>query len=451
MTAGPQLSSVPPSAPDFEQLVIGQVLLSPDCLSEVVGILAPEQFYVQEHKLIWSAIMSLYDEGAPIHLVSVIHRLKTSGKLEEARGAFYVTQLTNRVSSTASVEYHARIILQQHILREIARVGGEAVGAGMDDSNDPIEELDKLQSKLSKLQDAISQSRKGDIADTVHRVISDFDRKGVDAIATGITALDNIMAGGWRPGEMITLAGRPGMGKTALALSILECMGVAANIGVAMLCCEMSETALVSRAMAQGTGVSAELIRTKNLSDNDLVRLQSYGSKLAKSPVHMIETAGWSVTQVRAACERLVRKGVKVVFVDHIGLIAPPAFRKNDSRENEVGAVSRMLKQTAARLGITVVALCQLSRAVENRADHRPKMSDLRDTGSIEQDSDAVIFIYRPAYYGDDDGGNGMTELIVAKQREGPLGTVHCYFDQYTTAFRSNEAAAGFNNPSTPF
>lgn len=434
----PDAGKLPPQAPDVEQVVLGQVLLESGCLSEVSGFLTEAQFYVHAHRLIYEAIMQQSDAGEPINIVTIVQRLKRNETLDIVGGPFYIAQLTNKVASGTNVEYHGRIILQKYLLREIARVGSAAWTEGMDDSNDPLEEIERLQSSLASLQDMITSGKKGDIARAVKQVFADYDSKDSPAIPTGITALDNITQGGFRPTEMIVLAARPGMGKTSLAISMQEVMSVAAGRPTAMLNFEMGEVLLTQRMMAQGAGVPSELIRTRSLSDNDLVRLQTYGSKLMASPVHMVEAAGMTITQLIATIERLAKKGIQVFFVDHIGLPTVPSMRKGSNRENEVGEISRRLKGVAARLNVTIVALSQLSRAVETRGgDKRPSLADLRDSGSIEQDADMVIFIWRAEYYGIPADIPGLTELIIAKQRNGTTGTVHCHFNPSTTAFTS--------------
>jgi len=434
----PDAGKLPPQAPDVEQVVLGQVLLESGCLSEVSGFLTEEHFFSPANKLVYEAILQQADAGEPVNIVTIVQRLKRNEALEEVGGPLYIAQLTNKVASGTNVEYHGRIILQKYLLREIARVGSAAWTEGMDDSNDPLEEIERLQSSLASLQDMITSGKKGDIARAVKQVFSDYDSKDSPAIPTGITALDNITQGGFRPGEMVVLAARPGMGKTSLALSIQEVMSVAAGRPTAMINCEMNEVLLTQRMMSQGAGVPSELIRTRSLSDNDLVRLQTYGSKLMASPVHFVEGAGMSLTQVTSTCERLAKKGVELIILDHIGLVHVSNMPKGSNRENEVGMVSRKLKQLATRLNIIIVPLSQLSRAVETRGgDKRPSLADLRDSGSIEQDADMVIFIWRAEYYGIPADIPGLTELIIAKQRNATTGTVHCHFNPSTTAFTS--------------
>ena len=429
---------VPPQALDVEEAVLGAILIEKNALSAVIDQLKPEVFYKDAHQKIYSAIQRLFHKSEPVDIVTVVNELRTMGELEAVGGAFYVAQLTTRVTSSANVEFHARIIAQKHIQREMIRVSNEILVEAYDESTDVLGLLDRAEAKLFDISE--NNFRRG--YDTMQVLV----KKAVDEISkareqeghftgvpSGFSDLDRVTSG-WQRSDLIVLAARPGMGKTALTLSMARNMAVEHKRAVAVFSLEMSAVQLVTRLVASESELSSEKLRKGDLADYEWEQLHSRITALIEAPIFIDDTPALSVFELRAKCRRLKEQhNIDMVMIDYIQLMTVGGDGKGN-REQEISTISRSLKALAKELNIPVVVLSQLNRSVESRpGSKRPVLSDLRESGAIEQDADIVLFIYRPEYYKIDqfeDGSptQGKGEIIIAKHRNGALTDVRLRF-----------------------
>lgn len=433
---------VPPNAVDLEDAVLGAAMLERDGLNAIIDILTPDSFYKLEHQEIFRAIIDLFNANAPIDIITVTQELRKSGKLEMVGGAFYITKLTDRVASSANSEHHARIIQQKYIQREIIRVTGEVYANAFEDASDPIELLDMLGSAAEKIAGTISGSRSkcmGDYAtEVIERVKKAKMNKGLTGLETGFADLDKLH-GGRQKGHLIIIAGRPAMGKTALALT--EAMHMAeSGKSVLFVSLEMGAIELTQRAMSADTGIYLERFADGDMDDEHMDRMKASQIKWQNGKLHIVDDVH-TLTGIKAEARRLKEKsGLDAIFIDYLQLVQNSMGGRN--RENEVSEISRTFKLMARSLNVPVIALAQLSRSVETRGGtKRPMLSDLRESGAIEQDADVVEFVYRPEYYGiemDEDSGlssKGLALRIVAKNRHGGLADLPMKFDGKMTKF----------------
>ena len=429
---------VPPQAVDLEQAVLGAMMLEKNAVTETIDILSSESFYDPKHQYIFAVIKDLFGTSKPIDILTVIDKLKRNGELEAAGGAAYVSQLTSRVASTAHVEFHARIISEKHIKRELIRMCTEVMRDAFDDTNDVFDVLNKAEGDLFK----IAENNMGKAVDVMQNVVREAieeieaaaqNSDGISGIPTGFFALDKLTSG-WQRSDMIVIAARPAMGKTAFVLSMARNTAVDHGQGVAIFSLEMSSVQLVKRLIASETRLSAEKLRKGDLRDDEFQQLHTRISKLATAPLYIDDTPGISIFDLRAKCRRLkMQYDIQMVIIDYLQLMTAGG-KTQGNREQEISSISRSIKEIAKELNVPIIALSQLSRSVEQRGgDKRPVLSDLRESGAIEQDADIVSFIYRPEYYGfmqDEDGNSnaGVGEIIIAKHRNGALDTVRLRF-----------------------
>lgn len=429
---------VPPQAVDLEKAVLGAMMLEKNAVTETIDILSQESFYDPKHQYIFGVIKELFGTSKPIDILTVTDKLKKNGELEAAGGAAYVSQLTSRIASTAHVEYHARIISEKHIKRELIRMCSEVMRDAFDDTNDVFEVLNKAEGDLFK----IAENNMGRAVDVMQNVIREAieeiekaaqNSDGISGVPTGFFALDKLTSG-WQRSDMIVIAARPAMGKTAFVLSMARNTAVDHNMGVAIFSLEMSSVQLVKRLIASETRLSAEKLRKGDLRDDEFQQLHTRISKLATAPIYIDDTPGISIFDLRAKCRRLkMQYDIQMVIIDYLQLMTAGG-KGQGNREQEISQISRSIKEIAKELNVPIIALSQLSRSVEQRGgDKRPVLSDLRESGAIEQDADIVSFIYRPEYYGflQDEEGNsnaGVGEIIVAKHRNGALENVRLRF-----------------------
>jgi len=459
---------VPPQAVDLEKAVLGAMMLEKNAVTETIDILSQESFYDPKHQYIFAVIKDLFGTSKPIDILTVTDKLQKNGELEAAGGAAYISQLTSRVASTAHVEYHARIISEKHIKRELIRMCGEVMKEAFDDTNDVFDVLNKAEGDLFK----IAENNMGKAVDVMQNVvraaIEEIEKAaqntdGISGIPSGFYALDKITAG-WQRSDMIVIAARPAMGKTAFVLSMARNTAVDHNQGVAIFSLEMSSVQLVKRLIASETRLPAEKLRKGDLRDDEFQQLHTRISKLATAPIYIDDTPGISIFDLRAKCRRLkMQYDIQMVIIDYLQLMTAGG-KSQGNREQEISSISRSIKEIAKELNVPMIALSQLSRSVEQRGgDKRPILSDLRESGAIEQDADIVSFIYRPEYYGflQDEEGNsnaGVGEIIIAKHRNGALDSVRLRFiGQYarfdnletfedTEAVQSNKALMSANS-----
>ena len=434
-----EIGRIPPQATDIEQAVLGALMLEKNAVTDTIDMLKPESFYDPKHQLIFGAIHDLFKTSNPIDILTVVNLLKKNGELESAGGAAYVSGLTNRIASSAHVEYHARIITEKHIKRELIQMSSDIMKNSYDESMDVFDVLNSAESDLFKIAENNMGKQVDIMQNVVRQAIEEIEKAaqnkdGISGVPTGFFELDRVTAG-WQRSDMIVIAARPAMGKTAFVLSMARNTAVDYNMGVAFFSLEMSSVQLVKRLIASETRLSAEKLRKGTLREDEFQQLHSRISKLATAPIYIDDTPGISVFDLRAKCRRLkMQYGIEMIIIDYLQLMTAGGSKGSGNREQEISTISRSIKEIAKELNVPVIALSQLSRSVEQRGgDKRPVLSDLRESGAIEQDADIVSFIYRPEYYGfiQDEEGNsnqGVGEIIVAKHRNGALENVRLRF-----------------------
>ena len=430
---------VPPQAKELEEAVLGAIMLEKSAFDTVVEILKPECFYLEGHQRIYKAMQSLAQKSQPIDIFTVVEELKTRMELDVVGGAYYVTKLTNSVVSSANIETHARIILQKFIQRELIRISGEIIGDAYEDSTDVFDLLDDAESKLFEITN--NHLRKNfDSIDTVLvktiQRIEDLRHKQdeITGVPSGFPSLDKITYG-WQPTDLIILAARPAVGKTAFALNLARNAALSASkpTSVAFFSLEMSSAQLVQRILSAEAEILMEKIARGRLEEHEMKQLYKKGiDRLAKAPIFIDDTPALNIFELRAKCRRLKNKhNVGFIIIDYLQLMSGAGENRNGNREQEISRISRDLKGLAKELQVPIIALSQLSRAVESRKEGEkiPQLSDLRESGAIEQDADMVMFLYRPEYYGITanemgESNKGETHVKIAKHRNGSLDTI---------------------------
>src|SRR6201989_850990 len=434
------LGKLPPQAIDLEEAVLGALMLEKDALSSVIDILKPEVFYHTSHQKIFEAIRVLFEKTSPVDILTVTAQLRQQGELEMIGGAYYITELTNRVASAANIEYHSRIIIQKFIQRELIRISTEVIQSAYEDTSDVLDLLDKAEKNLFEIaqNNLRRDSRKMD--DLMHEALKEIEalkdkKDGLTGVASGFTDLDR-MTSGWQKSDLVIIAARPAMGKTAFVLTCARNAAVDFAKPVVVFSLEMSSVQLVNRLISGETQIEQEKIRKGNLEEWEWQQIHSKVGRLEQAPLIIDDTPALNIFEFRAKCRRLKSQhDIQLIIIDYLQLMHGKADGKGGNREQEIGSISRALKSVAKELNVPVIALSQLSRAVESRpgGSKKPMLSDLRESGSIEQDADMVLFLYRPAYYGleqDEDGSPtaGVGEVIIAKHRTGETGRVRLKF-----------------------
>jgi len=440
---------VPPQAVALEEAVLGAIMLNKDALPIVIETLTSESFYSEAHRLIYKGMVRLFEKTQPIDLLTVTEELKKSGDLEKTGGPFYLVELTNKVASSANLEYHARIVSQKHIQRELIRISTDVIQDAYEDTTDVFELLDKAEQGLFKITEQNLSRSYSSMGSLLGQAVKEVEQasgssEGLTGVPTGFIEIDRITSG-WQPSDMVIVAARPGMGKTAFTLALAA---NAANFGkpVAFFSLEMSNIQLVKRLISYQTEISGEKLKKGNLEDWEWQQLNTAVEKMSETPIYIDDTPGINIFELRAKCRRLkMQHDIQMIIIDYLQLMTGGSDNKSGNREQEISAISRALKGLAKELSVPVIALSQLSRAVETRGgSKRPLLSDLRESGAIEQDADMVTFIYRPEYYQilEDEEGNdlrGVAEYIIAKHRNGALGTVKLKFTGETAKFSDLE------------
>jgi len=455
---------VQPQALPLEEAVLGALMLDKDSIAIVIDILRAESFYSDAHQAIYRCVLRLFERSQPVDLLMVTEELKKAGELEMAGGPYYLVGLTNRVASAANIEYHARLIAQKHIQRELIRVSTKIIRDAYEDTTDVFQLLDDAEQGLFNItQQNLSRSYEsmGSLASKALKQLEELSKKetGLTGVPTGFTDLDRITSG-WQPSDLIIMAARPGMGKTSLTLALAKNAAMDFGKGVAFFSLEMSNVQLVNRLISLEAEISGSKLRSGQLEDYEWQQLQTVIEKMSEIPIFIDDTPGINIFELRAKCRRLkMQHDIQMVIIDYLQLMTGGTDNKTGNREQEISSISRGLKGLAKELNVPVIALSQLSRAVETRGGmKRPQLSDLRESGAIEQDADIVSFIYRPEYYQimeDEEGQSlkGVGEVIIAKHRNGALGTVKLKFvDKYAKFTEMDDLGFGdlpaANNPS---
>ena len=428
---------VQPQAVPLEEVLLGALMIDKDAFPIVIDILRSDSFYTNAHRLIYKAMLGLFEKSHPIDLLTVKDALEKSGELEEAGGAAYLVELTNKVASAANVEYHARIISQKYIQRELIRVSSQIITDSFDETKDVFELLDEAEKNLFEITEQNLNRGFEQLSSLVVQARNQLEEiankeEGLTGVPSGFTGLDRYTSG-WHPSDLVILAARPGMGKTAFALCLAKNAASDYNKPIAVFSLEMSALQLTQRLLSMEAGISGEKLRNGNLDELEWTRMHAAIEKLGNVPIYIDDTAGINIFALRAKCRRLkMQHNIQMVLIDYLQLMSGGPDNKKGNREQEISSISRALKGMAKELNVPVIALSQLSRAVETRSgtNKRPQLSDLRESGAIEQDADIVTFLYRPDYYEleESEHEDGLTELILAKHRNGALGTVELKF-----------------------
>lgn len=429
---------VPPQATDLEEVVLGAMMLEKEAVNAVIDILQPGVFYKDAHQKIFEAIKNLFAKSEPIDILTVTNELRLAGFLEVVGGPYYISQLTNRVVSAANIEFHARIIIQKHIQRELIRISSDIIKDAYEDTTDVFDLLDSAEAGLFAVSETNLRRSFSTMPELVQQAIKDIEAakssdNSLRGVPSGYTELDRITQG-WQKSDLIILAARPSMGKTALALNMARNAAVTFNKPVAFFSLEMSSVQLVTRLISSETFLTAEKLRKGDLAQHEWQQLTTKVAPLVNAKMFIDDTPQLSIFELRAKCRRLKQQhDIQMVFIDYLQLMTTGGENRGN-REQEISNISRSLKSLAKELDIPVLALSQLSRSVESRpGSKKPILSDLRESGAIEQDADMVIFIYRPEYYGlvEDEQNNslqGLAVVNIAKHRNGKLGDVNLRF-----------------------
>jgi len=447
----------PPQALDVEATVLGALMIEQTAIDSATALIDRDVFYRPAHRTIYDAIIKLYSSREPVDFSTVYQELKKRNKAEEAGGIEYLSHLTNNVFTAANIEYHIKILLEKKILRDLITISGDIATKSFkadEDAFDIVEYAEKRIFDLAQLHvKKTFMGMKEAITDTLE-YIEAIQSKSYEnfAVPTGFYALNDIL-GGFQKSDLIILAARPSMGKTALALNLARNAAVMHNLPVGVFSLEMSFQQLVMRLICAEAKVNAQQVRTGRVPQEDNARLVKVASKLANAPLIMDDTSALSISELRSKARRLKSEfDIRMIIIDYLQLMRGP--KGMESREREISEISRTLKAIAKELNIPVIALSQLNRKNEERTDKRPMLSDLRESGSIEQDADVVMFIHRPEYYGkekfeDGNSTKGIAEIIVAKQRNGPVGEVKLKFQNDIARFENLEMVRRIDEPQS--
>ena len=433
-------SNTPPQAVALEESVLGALMLNQAALINAIEILHVEYFYKPEHQTVYRAIRKLFEQSQPVDMLTVVERLRLDGELEAAGGAYAVSKLTENVVSAAHIEYHIRVLSEKFIQREMIRISTETIKEAYAETTDVVDLLDKPETRLMDINDKNFRSDYKPLGDLVGMAMDQIDEAGqkedgLSGLESGFIGLDRMTAG-FQPGTLIILAARPAMGKTACALSMARNMAVDFQKPVAFFSLEMSGQELAMRLISSEARLEGDKLKKGRLAAYEKEQLKGGAQRLheASNRILIDDTPQLTIFELRAKARRLKQRyDIQMIFIDYLQLMSSgSADNRNGNREQEISMISRQLKALSKELNIPVLAMSQLSRAVENRVGNKPQLSDLRESGAIEQDADIVMFIYRPEYYNitEDDHGStiGMADLIVAKHRSGGTGEVRLRF-----------------------
>jgi len=452
---------LPPQALELEEAVLGALMLEKDALTSVIDKLKPDNFYKDAHQKIYQAICDLFQKAEPTDYLTVINELKRNGDLELIGGPYYITQLTAKIASTANTEFHAHIIIQKFIQRELIRISSSIIEEAYDDTNDVFDLLDMAERNLFDVTEGTIRGAPQKMLNLLGDAIKQIEaakkhKDGMSGLPSGYTQLDRI-TNGWQKSDLVIVAARPSMGKTAFVLSMARNIAVDFKKPVAFFSLEMSSLQLVMRLISNETELDAEKLKKGQLTMAEWEQLNSQITKLEDAPLIIDDTPALSVFELRAKARKLVAKhGLELIVIDYLQLMTAGNDGRGN-REQEISMISRSLKSIAKELNVPIIALSQLSRAVETRGgDKRPQLSDLRESGAIEQDADMVIFLYRPEYYDipDDAEGNStadMAELIISKHRNGQTGNVKLKFIKKLAKFRSLDEFEGYKGSNDQY
>ncbi|MEP0822435.1 MAG: replicative DNA helicase [Ignavibacterium sp.] len=425
--------------------VLGAMLIEKEAIAKAVEVLDETAFYKPSHQQIFGAMVGLFERSEPVDLITLVEELRRRGQLEKVGGEVYLTELTSRTTSAANIEFHAHIVLEKALMRQLIGSSAEVINRAYRETEDALDLLDEAEQRIFQISEQRMKKTFVSMNTAVHSTMELLEsihgkHSGITGVPAGFTELDNI-TGGFQKSDLVIVAGRPSQGKTALVLSIARNASVLHNVPIGFFSLEMSTQQLVMRLICAEARVDAHSVRTGRLPEDEWRKLSTSVGRLYKAKIFIDDTPALGILELRAKARRLkAEHNVGLIVVDYLQLMQGP--RNIQSREQEISTISRSLKALAKELGIPVLALSQLNRAVEARGDKRPVLADLRESGAIEQDADVVLFVHRPEVYGiekDEDGNptEGMAEIIVGKQRNGPTGTVRLAFIRQYARFEN--------------
>lgn len=434
-----ELGKVPPHDDEAEQAVIGSMMTDKDAVISAIEVLKPEDFYREDNKTIYNAIMNLYAKAEPIDIITLKDELTSLGKLEPVGGLEYLATLPDKVPTTANVEKYIKIVEEKSILRSLIKTANELIQIGYDQNEEVEILMDNAEKKIFDLMQRKSQKGYSSIRDILVDSFTELEqlynqKQRITGVASGFIDLDNKTAG-FHNSDLVLIAARPAMGKTAFALNIATYAAVSSNTPVVVFSLEMSKEQCANRILCSQAMVDSEKVAKGDITDEDWSKLAIASGELSESAgIYIDDSAGINIAEIRAKCRKLkLEKNIGLVVIDYLQLIQGSGNTK--SREQEIAEISRSLKILAKEINVPVIALSQLSRAPEARPDHRPMLQDLRESGSIEQDADIVMFLYRDDYYNPETEAKNIAEVIIAKHRAGPTGTVELLWMPSYTKF----------------
>lgn len=436
------VEKIPPQNLEAEVSVLGAMLFEPEVIPIAIEILNDSYFYLDAHRKIFRCIVALFEKNQPADLLTVTEELRKQKALEAIGGATYLTQLTASVPTAANFDHHAHIVKEKGLLRQLIHVATQVVQESYDTTEDVSDILDRAEHLIFEISQRQIEGNFVQLKDIIKSSIETIDqlyqrKEHVTGIASGFHEFD-IRTAGLQPSDLIIVAGRPSMGKSAFAAAICEHAGITLKRPVAFFSLEMSKEQLVQRMLCSHARVDAQKVRTGYLSHTDWPKLTSAAGKLSEAPIYIDDTPGLSALELRAKARRLKSQfGIELVVVDYLQLMRGSSRQEN--RQQEISEISRSLKAMAREIRVPVIAVSQLSRAVENRTGNRPQLSDLRESGAIEQDADVVVFLYREEYYRPAEENRNKAEAIIAKQRNGPTGSIELLFLKEWTRFENPE------------
>ena len=423
------IGKIPPNDIEAEQAVLGSMLTDKDAVIAAIEVLKPEDFYREDNKTIYTAVLNLYNRAEPVDIITLKSELSSMGKFDSVGGLEYLAELPEKVPTTANVDKYIKIVEEKAILRNLIKTANEIITLGYDPTEEVEDIMDNAEKKIFDIMQSKNQKGYTPIKDILIETFAQLEqlynqKQHITGVPTGFADLDYKTAG-FHGSDLVLVAARPAMGKSAFALNIATNAAVRAKVPVAIFSLEMSKEQMVNRILCSEAMLDSNKVRTGKLDEQDWAKLASALGPLSEADIFIDDTPGISVMEIRAKCRKLkLEKGLGMVVIDYLQLITASSNRRGGSREQEIAEISRSLKILAKELDIPVIALSQLSRAPEQRPDHRPMLSDLRESGSIEQDADKVIFLYRDDYYNEDSEKKNIAEVIMAKHRAGSTGTI---------------------------
>ena len=423
-----ELGKIPPNDVEAEQAVIGSMLTDKEAVSAAIEVLKPEDFYREDNRIIFEAILSLYGRSEPIDIITLKSELSSMGKFEAVGGLEYIAELPDKVPTTANVEQYIKIVEEKSVLRNLIKTANEIITLGYDQTQEVDSIIDGAEKKIFEVMQKKNQKGYTPIKDILVETFTELEqlynqKQRITGIPTGFSDLD-FRTSGLHNSDLILVAARPAMGKSAFALNIATNAAVRAKVPVAIFSLEMSKEQMTSRILCSEAMVDSNKVRTGKIDDEEWGKLAAASGELSEANIYIDDTPGISIMEIRAKCRKMkIEKNIGLVVIDYLQLVQGSG-KRGSSREQEIAEISRSLKILAKEINVPVIALSQLSRAPEQRPDHRPMLSDLRESGSIEQDADIVMFFYRDDYYNEDSEKKNIAEVILAKHRAGSTGTV---------------------------